>query len=264
MIHTAGASFTVTYDAAKLQYKSVSSSFFATFAAQGITPSSVTVGTPAVTYSKGLVDNPSSGKVMLAAAQTTNGTAGVKTLFTLTFDTISGATGSAVINVTPSTITNAAAGYPSATAVPMLVGIGTNNTYPAITPSVTPDTITIGSTVDSDGDGIADSWEMTYFGNLTTANSSTDTDGDGYSDLNEFLNNTDPKIRNPSNPNAKTEILWRNTSTGQNYVWYMDGTTATGGDYLTTVPDLNWTIVGRNDFNGDGKPDILWRNTSTG
>jgi FtsP/CotA-like multicopper oxidase with cupredoxin domain len=66
------------------------------------------------------------------------------------------------------------------------------------------------------------------------------------------------------NPNGKTNVLWRNTSTGANVVWYMDGVTNTGGASLTTVPDPNWTIGGVGDFNSDGKPDILWRNATTG
>jgi hypothetical protein len=63
---------------------------------------------------------------------------------------------------------------------------------------------------------------------------------------------------------GKPDILWRNVSTGENYLWYMNGVTRTGGAYLTTLADLNWTIVGTGDFTGDGKPDILWRNASTG
>ena len=202
-INTAGASFTVTYDAAKLQYKSVSSSFFATFSAQGITPATVTVGTPPVEYDKGLVDNSLPGEVMLAAAQATNGTAGAQSLFTLTFDVITGATGAVVVNVTPSTIANTAAGYPAGGAtVPMLVGIGNNNTYPAITPTILPDTITIGL-IDTDGDGITDDWETTHFGNLTTATATSDFDKDGYIDKQEYLNGEsyDPKIINvPGGP----------------------------------------------------------------
>jgi FtsP/CotA-like multicopper oxidase with cupredoxin domain len=66
------------------------------------------------------------------------------------------------------------------------------------------------------------------------------------------------------NTNAQTEILWRNTSTGNNIVWSMDGTTMTAYDMLPAIADTNWQIVGRGDFNGDSKPDILWRNTSTG
>jgi hypothetical protein len=45
--------------------------------------------------------------------------------------------------------------------------------------------------VDTDGDGMPDSWEMQYFGNLSR-NGTGDFDGDGVSDLNEYLAGTDP------------------------------------------------------------------------
>ncbi|MFH0994533.1 MAG: multicopper oxidase domain-containing protein [Pseudomonadota bacterium] len=66
------------------------------------------------------------------------------------------------------------------------------------------------------------------------------------------------------NPNAKSEIIWRNTATGENMIWYMRGTTQLGTKALPTVADLSWTIVATADFNNDGKKDILWRNTSIG
>ncbi len=39
---------------------------------------------------------------------------------------------------------------------------------------------------DSDGDGIGDSWELLWFGDLTTANATSDYDGDGVLDVTEF------------------------------------------------------------------------------
>jgi hypothetical protein len=66
------------------------------------------------------------------------------------------------------------------------------------------------------------------------------------------------------NGDGKPDILWRNASTGENYVWYMDGVTVLGGGNLPTVADQNWKIVGVADFNNDGKPDIIWRNVYTG
>jgi hypothetical protein len=45
------------------------------------------------------------------------------------------------------------------------------------------------------------------------------------------------------NNDAKPDIQWRNTSAGDNYVWYLDGTTVLGGGVLPTVADQNWTIV---------------------
>ncbi len=49
----------------------------------------------------------------------------------------------------------------------------------------------------TDDDNIDDNWEVTYFGDLITADDTTDYDGDGYSDLQEFINHnngeTDPE-----------------------------------------------------------------------
>ncbi|MEE9914129.1 MAG: VCBS repeat-containing protein [Deltaproteobacteria bacterium] len=65
------------------------------------------------------------------------------------------------------------------------------------------------------------------------------------------------------NNDGLSDILWRNTSTGQAVLWFMnaDGTHS-GQKTLLTNP--NWTIAGTGYFNGDGLSDILWRNTSTG
>ncbi len=61
---------------------------------------------------------------------------------------------------------------------------------------------------------------------------------------------------------VKTDILWRNTATGQNAIWFMDGTSVTSTAFITTVANA-WTIAGVGDFNADGKADILWHNTAT-
>ena len=48
------------------------------------------------------------------------------------------------------------------------------------------------------------------------------------------------------NNDGKTDILWRNTTTGANYVWYMNGVTVSGGADVTGMdPASGWTIVGR-------------------
>ncbi len=60
------------------------------------------------------------------------------------------------------------------------------------------------------------------------------------------------------------DILWRNASTGEICVWFMDEANRGGGGSLQTVADPNRKIAGMGDFNGDGKSDILWRNTVTG
>jgi len=67
------------------------------------------------------------------------------------------------------------------------------------------------------------------------------------------------------NGDGKSDILWRNTATGENAVWMMNGTSllpATG--FTTAVPGADWNVAGTGDYNGDGKSDILWRNAVTG
>jgi glucose/sorbosone dehydrogenase/VCBS repeat protein/FG-GAP repeat protein len=64
---------------------------------------------------------------------------------------------------------------------------------------------------------------------------------------------------------GKADVLWRNTSTGQNYLYFMDGTTIKPGEgFIRTVADQDWQVAGTGDFDGDGKDDILWRNAATG
>jgi hypothetical protein len=126
---------------------------------------------------------------------------------------------------------------------------------------------TIVSTGDFNSDGKSDIlWRNTSTGenSLWYMDGATIVDG-GYlyptvADLNWKIVGT-----GDFNSDGKTDILWRNTSTGENSLWYMDGAAIISGDYLyPTVADLNWKIVGTGDFNSDGKTDILWRNTSTG
>ena len=46
------------------------------------------------------------------------------------------------------------------------------------------------------------------------------------------------------NRDGKVDILWRNYGAGLGYntVWYMDGVTLTGSEWLPTVADINWRI----------------------
>jgi FG-GAP-like repeat/FG-GAP repeat len=63
---------------------------------------------------------------------------------------------------------------------------------------------------------------------------------------------------------GKADILWRNSSTGQNYIYFMDATAIIGEGFIRTVADQNWRVAGVGDFDGDGTDDILWRHAVTG
>ena len=72
------------------------------------------------------------------------------------------------------------------------------------------------------------------------------------------------RVARDFNGDGRSDILWRNSTTGENVIWLMNGATISSSVTFATVADLNWSIAGVGDFNGDGKADILWRNRATG
>lgn len=71
------------------------------------------------------------------------------------------------------------------------------------------------------------------------------------------------------NHDDRTDLMFRNTSTGAVEFWLMNAnnTTPTQGSVapLTGAPTLalNWQVAATGDLNRDGRPDILWRNTTS-
>ena len=65
------------------------------------------------------------------------------------------------------------------------------------------------------------------------------------------------------NGDGKADILWENTTSGDRYIWFMNGSTITSALNLGVI-STDWRIGGVGDFNGDGKADILWENTVSG
>jgi uncharacterized repeat protein (TIGR01451 family) len=71
------------------------------------------------------------------------------------------------------------------------------------------------------------------------------------------------------NGDGRSDMIWRNRATGQVYFWLMDWPASSSFPVpspvpVTTVADLNWTIVCGGDFNGDGRSDLIWHNIATG
>jgi len=62
---------------------------------------------------------------------------------------------------------------------------------------------------------------------------------------------------------GKADLLWEDRPGVDRAIWYLNGTSIKGFDYVAGVP-AEWRIVGTADFDGDGHTDILWENTATG
>ncbi len=63
---------------------------------------------------------------------------------------------------------------------------------------------------------------------------------------------------------GKSDLLWRNSLTGQVYRMRMNGMAIASQGFAYNEPDTSWRIIADADFNGDGITDLLWRNVNTG
>jgi Bacterial TSP3 repeat len=115
-------------------------------------------------------------------------------------------------------------------------------------------TDTIAPGIDSDGDGIADAWELTYTNTLRAFTASSDTDHDGSTDLEEYLAGT-----NPLDPNDNLRITLFTRVGTYNTLWWTSepdrfyrverraalGAASPWETYLS-YDLLNWSSVGFN------------------
>ena len=63
---------------------------------------------------------------------------------------------------------------------------------------------------------------------------------------------------------GRSDVVWRNSSSGENVMWGMNGLTIASTASLPPVSDTNWKIAGVGDFDGDGRPDVVWSHAITG
>lgn len=91
---------------------------------------------------------------------------------------------------------------------------------------------------DTDGDGIADAWEMQNFGNLTAAGATSDADQDGASDKDEFIAGT-----RPTNPFMSFKILSHSYDAAFTQATLSFGFTSSARVYRIDHSDdlLSWT-----------------------
>ena len=62
---------------------------------------------------------------------------------------------------------------------------------------------------------------------------------------------------------SRSDLMWRNSKTGEIVRWVMNGKNIVSGDYIGPgkVADLGWQITGTGDFNRDGEADLIWQHT---
>jgi hypothetical protein len=106
--------------------------------------------------------------------------------------------------------------------------------------------------------------DETFFVDLTGAINATIADNQGQGTIVDDSQPSGDGKAVDYTADMKADLAWRNSSTGQVYLWTMDGATPTAFSPVATVSDLNWRIVGQGDFNADAKADLVWYNVSTG
>jgi len=94
--------------------------------------------------------------------------------------------------------------------------------------------------LDSDGDGLADSWETNFLGNITNYTGLDDYDQDGISNLAEFREGTLPKSFNSANPRLTIISDRGQVFVTPNLPFYTNGQTVT----LLAVPDPGQQFLG--------------------
>jgi len=75
------------------------------------------------------------------------------------------------------------------------------------------------------------------------------------------------KLGSDFDGDGDSDILWRNSNTGETHIWKINAATMTAQSsaVLSVVPSSSgWSVSGTGDFDGDGDSDILWRNSNTG
>lgn len=62
---------------------------------------------------------------------------------------------------------------------------------------------------------------------------------------------------------GRSDVVWRNTTTGEAATWLMDGPAVVSGAVLPAVPAA-WAVVAVADLDGDLQADLVWREDASG
>jgi hypothetical protein len=121
-------------------------------------------------------------------------------------------------------------------------------------------------TVQVAGDTIAEGDEV-FTALLSAPADAAIADGSGIGRILDDDRTTNPAPRADFNGDGKTDLIFRNLSSGNHVVWFMDGLFRSGGTLLTPAKPAagNWFMVGAADFDpATPGADLLWQNTDSG
>ena len=83
----------------------------------------------------------------------------------------------------------------------------------------------------------------------------------GYGTVFEITNSGFVTKGSTTPPATSSDILWRNSSSGDVQLWIPNGSGGFTFENLGDVPS-GWQVEGTGDFNGSGEDGILWRNAN--
>jgi hypothetical protein len=127
--------------------------------------------------------------------------------------------------------------------------------------------LTVGKRFDMDKDGRN---EILWRNGASGANLAWNVAADGQSISNSYalpsVSDINWKLVATADFNAdgNLDLVWRNSVTGDNAVWFMNGGAFVSASDLPRVADASWEIRSVADFDNDGIMDLLWRNRDTG
>ncbi len=88
--------------------------------------------------------------------------------------------------------------------------------------------------------------------------------GEGYERMGIGADWSIQNARADYNNDGKSDILWKNTTTGALYLDQIDGTGIQSEGLVIPAAPAGWTLKDANaDYNGDGNADLLWFNPSS-
>jgi hypothetical protein len=64
------------------------------------------------------------------------------------------------------------------------------------------------------------------------------------------------------NGDGRADILWRETTSGSTYIWFMNATAISSAAFTQAFADPTWTIQGVGNLDGDAADDVVWRHSS--